>query len=168
MLQFRHLNSYFFPQVSPFDEKLAEDKHVNRLEDSFLLWRSVSACKILERTHIILFLNKCDLLQAKLQRGVRIRDSVPSYGEKKNDFATAAKCQFFFFYSPLLLILSSSFSHFVDFQHHFKEIFRGASPIQRPFYAHLTSVIDTRATAITLGTVEEIILREHLRHANLM
>ena len=96
--------------VSPFDEKLTEDKRVNRLEDCYLLWRSVCANKMLARTQLILcksstypfpvkssnsrhaVLNKCDLLQAKLQRGIRIRDSVPSFGDRKNDLSTATKC----------------------------------------------------------------------------
>ncbi|KAJ3501290.1 hypothetical protein NLJ89_g9406 [Agrocybe chaxingu] len=136
----------FLAPISPFDEKLAEDRRVNRLEDSYLLWRSVCACKLLARTQIILFLNKCDLLQAKLQRGIRIRDSVPSFGDRKNDLGTATRY----------------------FQQHFKEISRNNSPVQRPFYVHLTSVIDTRSTAVTLGAVEESILREHLRRADLM
>ncbi|KAF8970665.1 guanine nucleotide binding protein, alpha subunit [Flammula alnicola] len=136
----------FLAPISPFDEKLAEDRRVNRLEDSYLLWRSVCSCKLLARTQIILFLNKCDLLQAKLQRGVRIRDSVPSFGDRKNDLPTATRY----------------------FQQHFKEISRSSSPITRPFYVHLTSVIDTRSTAVTLGAVEESILREHLRRADLM
>jgi guanine nucleotide-binding protein subunit alpha len=41
---------------------------------------------------MILFLNKCDLLQAKLMRGVRIRDQVPSYSDRKNDLPTATRC----------------------------------------------------------------------------
>lgn len=45
------LNGY---AVSPFDEKLAEDKRINRLEDSYLLWRSVCANKLLARTQLIL------------------------------------------------------------------------------------------------------------------
>ena len=45
------LNGY---TVSPFDEKLAEDKRINRLEDSYLLWRSVCANKLLARTQLIL------------------------------------------------------------------------------------------------------------------
>ncbi|KAG5729560.1 Guanine nucleotide-binding protein alpha-4 subunit [Termitomyces sp. T112] len=136
----------FLAPISPFDEKLAEDRRVNRLEDSYLLWRSVVSCKLLARTQIILFLNKCDLLQAKLQRGVRIRDSVPSFGDRKNDLGTATRY----------------------FQQHFKDISKQHSPISRPFYMYLTSVIDTRSTAVTLGAVEESILREHLRHADLI
>ncbi|KAK0200793.1 guanine nucleotide binding protein, alpha subunit [Desarmillaria ectypa] len=132
--------------VSCFDEKLAEDRRVNRLEDSYMLWKSVCSCKLLSRTQIILFLNKCDLLQAKLARGVKIRDCVPSYGDRANNLNTATKY----------------------FQQHFREISRQNSPIQRPFYVHMTSVIDTRSTAATLGAVEESILRDHLRRADLM
>ncbi|KAJ7146153.1 guanine nucleotide binding protein, alpha subunit [Mycena epipterygia] len=136
----------FLAPVSCFDEKLAEDRRVNRLEDSYMLWKSVCACKLLARTQLVLFLNKCDLLQAKLMRGAKIRDSVPSFGERRNDVATATRY----------------------FQQHFKEIQRANSPVQRPFYVHLTSVIDTKSTAVTLGAVEESILRDHLRRADLM
>ncbi|KAK0216232.1 guanine nucleotide binding protein, alpha subunit [Armillaria fumosa] len=136
----------FLAPISCFDEKLAEDRRVNRLEDSYLLWKSVCACKLLARTQIILFLNKCDLLQAKLARGVKIRDSVPSYGDRANTLGTATKY----------------------FQQHFREISRQNSPAPRPFYVHMTSVIDTRSTAATLGAVEESILRDHLRRADLM
>ncbi|KAJ6578829.1 guanine nucleotide binding protein, alpha subunit [Mycena vulgaris] len=136
----------FLAPVSCFDEKLAEDRRVNRLEDSYMLWKSVCACKLLARTQLVLFLNKCDLLQAKLMRGAKIRDSVPSFGDRKNDVATATRY----------------------FQQHFKEIQRTYSPVQRPFYVHLTSVIDTKSTAVTLGAVEESILRDHLRRADLM
>ncbi|KAJ8690482.1 hypothetical protein PTI98_011907 [Pleurotus ostreatus] len=136
----------FLAPISCFDEKLAEDRHVNRLEDSYLLWRSVCSTKLLSRTQIILFLNKCDLLQAKLMRGVRIRDHVPSFGERRNDLPTATRY----------------------FQQHFKEISRQFSPVPRPFYVHLTSVIDIKSTAATLGAVEESILRDHLRRADLI
>ncbi|KAJ6463512.1 guanine nucleotide binding protein, alpha subunit [Mycena sanguinolenta] len=136
----------FLAPVSCFDEKLAEDRRVNRLEDSYMLWKSVCSCKLLARTQLVLFLNKCDLLQAKLMRGAKIRDSVPSFGDRRNDVATATRY----------------------FQQHFKEILRTYSPVQRPFYVHLTSVIDTKSTAVTLGAVEESILRDHLRRADLM
>jgi hypothetical protein len=82
----------FLAPVSCFDEKLAEDRRVNRLEDSYLLWKSVCACKLLVNTQMILFLNKCDLLDAKLSRGIKIKDSVPSFGDRKNDLPTATKC----------------------------------------------------------------------------
>ena len=47
---------------------------------------------MLAKTQIILFLNKCDLLHNKLKRGVRVKDFIPSFGERKNDLATVMKC----------------------------------------------------------------------------
>lgn len=48
----------FLAPISCFDEKLAEDRRVNRLEDSYALWKMICSSKLLARTQIILFLNK--------------------------------------------------------------------------------------------------------------
>ena len=84
----------FLAPVSSFDERLSEDRRVNRLEDSFMLWRAVAASKLLARTAIVLFLNKCDLLERKLRAGVRVRDFVHSYGDRPNDVEHAVKCAY--------------------------------------------------------------------------
>ncbi|KAF8828157.1 hypothetical protein HHX47_DHR4000886 [Lentinula edodes] len=55
---------------------LAEAPKVNRLEDSVSLWASIVANKILQRTDLILFLNKCDLMAAKLASGIKLKDYV--------------------------------------------------------------------------------------------
>ena len=52
--QCTHASLLTLNPVSPFDEKLAEDNKVNRLEDSYVLWKSVCACKLLARTQLIL------------------------------------------------------------------------------------------------------------------
>ena len=83
----------FLAPISCFDENLLEDSSVNRLEDSYLLWRMVCSSKILAKTQIILFLNKCDLLQHKLKRGVMVKDHIPSYGERNNDAVAVTKCE---------------------------------------------------------------------------
>ena len=80
-----------------------KDPHVNRLEDSLLLWKSIVSNKLLCNVNIILFLNKCDLLQvcprlqspfiavltsrqAKLDAGVRLNQHMVSYGDRPNDY----------------------------------------------------------------------------------
>ncbi|EIW56415.1 G-alpha-domain-containing protein [Trametes versicolor FP-101664 SS1] len=136
----------FLAPISCFDERLAEDRRINRLEDSYMLWKAVVSSKLLARTSIILFLNKSDLLEAKLRGGVRVRDYVQSFGDRPNNLENAVKY----------------------FQQHFRDILRKHSPEPRPFRAHITSVVDTQATAVTLSVVEEGILRDHLQRADLL
>ncbi len=40
-------------------------------EDSVLLWKAVCSNKLLANVDLVLFLNKCDILEAKLNSGVR-------------------------------------------------------------------------------------------------
>jgi len=79
--------------VSVFDQRLEEDSRVNRLEDSILLWTSICSSKLLAKTQLILFLNKCDLLRRKLKRGVRVAQYLPSYGSKPNEVMSVVKCR---------------------------------------------------------------------------
>lgn len=83
----------FLAPINCFDEKLAEDRRVNRLEDSFLIWRAICESELLKRTQLVLFLNKCDLLDRKLKAGVLVKDFVPSFGDRSNTLATVAKCR---------------------------------------------------------------------------
>jgi guanine nucleotide-binding protein subunit alpha len=136
----------FLAPISSFDERLREDRRVNRLEDTYMLWQTLCSLQMLAKTQIILFLNKCDLLEQKLRAGVRVRTHVPSFGNRSNDVDTVKKY----------------------FQSHFKEIAKQHSPEPRRFYVHLTSVIETRGTAATLRTVEDGILRASLRRADLL
>ena len=79
--------------VSVFDQRLEEDHTVNRLEDSIILWTSICASKLLAKTQLILFLNKCDLLRRKLKRGVQVNQFLPSFGDRENDVMTVVKCK---------------------------------------------------------------------------
>ncbi len=94
----------FLAPISCFDEKLAEDRRVNRLEDSFLLWKAVCANKLLRKAMLILFLNKCDLLERKLGAGVDFKKYVPSYGRGwKNDVGSVTKCTLFYSFRIIFL-----------------------------------------------------------------
>lgn len=136
----------FLAPVSCFDERLIEDPSVNRLEDSFLLWRAICSSKLLSKVTLIMFLNKCDLLKAKLKSGIKVKPFLPSFGERKNDAAT------------VLAYLREKF----------KDILRQNSPEPRSRYFYATSLTDIKATAITLNTVRDSVLREHLKYAELM
>ena len=86
----------FLAPISAFDQTLAENSRVNRLEDSMLLWRSVISNKLLADVNIILFLNKCDLLKAKLEAGVSLAFHMVSYKDRPNDYESVAACECLF------------------------------------------------------------------------
>ncbi|EED84888.1 candidate G-protein alpha subunit [Postia placenta Mad-698-R] len=114
-------------------------KHGSRssmMEDSVLLWKAVCANKLLARVNLVLFLNKCDILAAKLASGVRLAKYVRSFGERANDSETAEKY----------------------FRSKFNAIHREYSPIPRKFYGFCTSVTDTKTTGgiIASGTLSTI------------
>ncbi|KAG6380721.1 G-alpha-domain-containing protein [Boletus reticuloceps] len=67
----------FLAPISAFDQVLLEDPKVNRLEDSFLLWRSIVSNKL--------------LMDAKLKAGVRLKDHFKQYGGRPNDFENVSK-----------------------------------------------------------------------------
>lgn len=136
----------FLAPISCFDERLLEDPAVNRLEDSFLLWRAVCSSKLLSKATVILFLNKFDILHRKLQSGVQVRMFLPSYGDRPNDTPTVTKY----------------------LKQKFRDILRQNSPAPRNKYFYTTSVTDTKATAVTLNTVRDSILREHLKTAEFL
>jgi hypothetical protein len=127
----------FLAPISSFDERLREDRRVNRLEDTYMLWQTLCSLKILAKTQIILFLNKSDLLEQKLRAGVKVRTHVPSFGDRSNDVDTVKNCA----HSQLPLDAGSDRGFTSDFQSHFKEIAKQHSPVQRGYYVHLTSVV---------------------------
>jgi len=134
----------FLAPISCFDERLAEDPTINRLQDSFILWRAICSSKLLEKATFILFLNKCDLLHRKLKSGVLVKRYLPSFGDRPNELEVVVKY----------------------FRGKFRDILRSESPIPRDSYIYPTSVTDTKATATTLGAVLGGIVRAHLKNAD--
>lgn len=77
-----------------FNQVLAEDNSVNRLADSFKLWKMISGNKLLASVNFILFLNKMDILDAHLKSGIQFNRYVPNYKDKPNVTEHVAKCTF--------------------------------------------------------------------------
>ncbi|KAJ7894161.1 guanine nucleotide-binding protein alpha subunit [Mycena olivaceomarginata] len=133
----------FLAPISCFDERLAEDPSVNRLEDTLLLWRAIVSSTLLKNTTLIVFLNKCDLLKRKLQSGIQVNKYMLSFGTRQNEVGVVVKY----------------------LKDKFKDIVRADASESRTTYLYATSVTDTKATAATLNTVRDGIIREHLKHA---
>ncbi|KAJ3921300.1 guanine nucleotide binding protein, alpha subunit [Lentinula edodes] len=136
----------FLAPISGFDQVLSEDRTVNRLEDSVLLWKTVCSNKLLANVDLVLFLNKCDILETKLKAGVRLAKYVKSFGDRANNLETVSKY----------------------FRSKFSAIHREYSPNPRKFYAFCTSVTDTATTAGIIASVRDMVIRQHLKQSKLM
>lgn len=136
----------FLAPISCFDQVLEEDPSVNRLEDSVLLWKSIISNPLLAKTNIILFLNKCDILQRKLAAGIKLAKYIVSYGDRPNDFESTS----------------------TYLRRKFAQIHKDHSPQKRGFYSHFTSVVDIEATTKILVDVQEMVLRANLRGTGLI
>ncbi|KAH9041509.1 G-alpha-domain-containing protein [Lactarius deliciosus] len=115
------------------------------LEDSVLLWKGICQNKLLAKVDLVLFLNKCDILQRKLDSGIRLARYVKSYDDRPNDMETASKY----------------------FRGKFSAIQRTYSPAPRRFYGYCTSVTESTTTAGILASVRDIVLRQNLRSLRL-
>lgn len=136
----------FLAPISAFDEALAEEPSVNRLEDSILLWKAMISNPLLEKAQTVLFLNKIDLLRAKLQDGVRFAHYVTSYGERPNDYESVSAYM----------------------RKKFSGIHKQYSPGQRVLYCHLTTMTDVRLMQDILNNVKDIVLRQNLQNSSLL
>ncbi|TEB19206.1 G-alpha-domain-containing protein [Coprinellus micaceus] len=136
----------FLAPISAFDQPLSEDKAVNRLEDSVLLWKDVCSNKLLANVDLVLFLNKCDILKKKLEDGVRLAKYVRSYGDRENTFDGVSK------------YLRGKFA----------AIHREYSPNPRKFYVFCTSVTDAATTAGIIASVRDMVIRQHLKQSKLL
>ncbi|KAF8512067.1 guanine nucleotide binding protein, alpha subunit [Gautieria morchelliformis] len=136
---------FLFP-VNCFDEVLDEDPRVNRLQDSLNLWKQICRSPLLAKAQLILFLNKVDLLQRKLDSGVHFANYVPGFGNRSNDRDTV--CRYL--------------------RNQMKDAQKRHSPQPRAFNAWLTCATDTKATEKTLGTVRFGIIKENVAKAELV
>ncbi|EIW74489.1 G-alpha-domain-containing protein [Coniophora puteana RWD-64-598 SS2] len=134
----------FLAPVSCFDERLEEDIRFNKLEDSFVLWGGICKSKLLANTTLVLFLNKCDLLEAKIANGAKVKRFLPSFGDRPNTTDAVIKY----------------------LKQKFKDTMKQNSPERRTLYIYPTSVVDAEETTITLNTVRDSILRENLQNAD--
>ncbi|KAG2748662.1 G-alpha-domain-containing protein [Suillus brevipes Sb2] len=135
----------FLAPISCFDQVLQEDPSVNRLADSFLLWKAIVSNPLLKKTELILFLNKCDILRSKLASGIRLADYIVSYGSRPNDFESASQY----------------------LKKKFVGLLKEHSP-ERLYYFHLTSVTDTKSTTYILENVQDVLVRDNLRRSALV
>ncbi|KIJ18490.1 hypothetical protein PAXINDRAFT_167097 [Paxillus involutus ATCC 200175] len=135
----------FLAPISAFDQYLEEDARTNRLDDSLQLFTAICSNKLLKNSHLVLLLNKTDLLKKKLEAGLRVRKYITSYGDRSNTYADVSEY----------------------FRAHFIQVHRRNDIGRRALYAHFTSMLDIRATQSIIVNVGEAIIRSHIAKTGL-
>ncbi|EAU82769.1 hypothetical protein CC1G_10888 [Coprinopsis cinerea okayama7 len=136
----------FLAPMSGFNQVLAEDESVNRLTDSLRLWQTLCSNKLLAHVEFVLFLNKLDILDAKLKSGVQFGSFVTSYVDKPNETKPVAK-------------------YLLDV---FVSLHQKHSPRRRKIHPHLTCAVDTKATSTVINRIREVILVKMLSQTNIL
>ncbi|EAU90930.1 hypothetical protein CC1G_02317 [Coprinopsis cinerea okayama7 len=133
--------------ISAFDQYLEEDPKVNRIDDSLQLFTSICKNKIFKDVHLVLMLNKTDILKQKLAANVKIRKYITSYGDRANNYETAS----------------------AYFRQHFVHAHKkNSAETNRQLYLHFTSMMDTKAIQSIIAAVGEAILQKHITKVGLI
>jgi len=132
--------------LSAFNQVLDENATVNRLLDTFQLWRTICNSKTLAGITFIIIFNKRDLLAKKIEAGIQFKDFVTSYKDKPNDAQSISKY----------------------LRQKFAGIHKELSPVKRPLFSHVTCAINSQTTAIVLVRISEILLRVNLKDTDLI
>ncbi|KAH7928951.1 G-protein alpha subunit [Leucogyrophana mollusca] len=135
----------FLAPISAFDQYLEEDPRTNRVDDSLQLFTAICSNKLLKNSHLVLLLNKTDLLKKKLAAGTKVRKFITSYGDRPNTYADVSEY----------------------FRAHFIQVHRRHDISRRALYAHFTSMLDIRATQSIIINVGEAIIRSHIAKTGL-
>ncbi|RDB16032.1 Guanine nucleotide-binding protein subunit alpha [Hypsizygus marmoreus] len=126
----------FLAPMSSFNQVLAEDESVNRLTDSLKLWQMICSNKLLASVELILFLNKLDILDAKLKAGVLFSNYVKSYHGQPNETKPVAR-------------------YLIEV---FLALHQQNTPKKRRIHPHLTCAIDTKATSAIIDRIHETVI----------
>ncbi|KAF8440378.1 guanine nucleotide binding protein, alpha subunit [Boletus edulis BED1] len=136
----------FVCPISAFDQYLEEDPRTNRIDDSLQLFTQICSNQLLKKVHLVLFLNKTDILKKKLERGLLVSKYILSYGDRLNEYESVVQY----------------------FRSHFLQVHRRNNENRRVLYTHMTNVTDTRATQSIIGNVRDSIFRGYLQSAALV
>ncbi|GAB1297003.1 Guanine nucleotide-binding protein subunit alpha-13 [Apodemus speciosus] len=128
----------FLVSSSEFDQVLMEDRLTNRLTESLNIFETIVNNRVFSNVSIILFLNKTDLLEEKVQ--------VVSIKDYFLEFEGDPHC-------------------LRDVQKFLVECFRGKrrDQQQRPLYHHFTTAINTENIRLVFRDVKDTILHDNLK-----
>lgn len=124
----------FVANIAAFDQKLYEDEAQPALEEAVTLFDYAANNKAFTKTSIVLFLNKRDLLAAKL--------------------ATSSLSKYYPAYK------GNSYDEAVEFM---TELFISKAPADKRIYSHVTCATDTTNVGVVFLAVKDIIITQMLK-----
>ncbi|KAJ7484519.1 G-protein alpha subunit-domain-containing protein [Mycena latifolia] len=136
----------FFAPMSCFDQYLDEDGSVNRLEDSWTLWREICSNILLAQVDLILFLNKYDIFSRKLKAGIQLSKFIAEYKDRSNDVQTAS----------------------AYLRNKFTGIHQKHSPAPRHLHSFFTSMTDAPSSVNVISNVREMVTQQNLASSGLL
>ncbi|KAJ3180956.1 guanine nucleotide-binding protein subunit alpha [Geranomyces variabilis] len=131
----------FMVALSEYDQVLAEDSTVNRMQEAIKLFDSICNSRWFVRTSIILFLNKIDLFEQKLTK-VPLQSYFPEY---TGGSSFKAGCEFM--------------------TRRFRALRRASN---KPVYVHLTCATDTEQIKFVMDAVYDILVQKELDTLNIL
>lgn len=130
----------FLVAISEYDQKLVEDADVNRMQEALTLFDSICNSRWFVKTSIILFLNKIDIFQEKIER-VPVEDYFEDY---EGGPSYEAACEYF--------------------QERFVSLNANEG---KQVYTHFTCATDTNQIRFVMEAVHDIIVKKALKDAGL-
>ncbi|THH31576.1 hypothetical protein EUX98_g2608 [Antrodiella citrinella] len=122
----------FLVSLSGYDQCLIEDKDANQMQDAMTIWDSICHSQWFKNTSIILFLNKNDLFERKIEHS-DIKNYFPDYDGEAAD-ARAGRDYF---------------------KKRFARLAQKANQKEREIYIHTTTATDTGMLRVVMAAVEE-------------
>ncbi|KAG0369024.1 guanine nucleotide-binding protein subunit alpha [Gamsiella multidivaricata] len=86
----------FMAALSAYDQPCEDDPGLNRLQECMLLFNEIANHKLFALTSMILFLNKIDIFQRKLEAGSLVSTHFPEYRGPNDYFSTTVFFQYRF------------------------------------------------------------------------
>ncbi|KAI7862133.1 guanine nucleotide-binding protein subunit alpha [Spinellus fusiger] len=132
----------FLVAMSEYDQVLIEDESVNRMQEALILFGSIWKSRWFNRTSIILFLNKIDVLKEKLPNS-KVSTYFPDY-KGENDYESVSN--------------------------YFKWRFLSLDSVHkdRQVYTHFTCATDTKQIKFVMTAVNDIVIQTNMRNMGLV
>ncbi|KAI0005345.1 heterotrimeric G protein alpha subunit 4 [Russula compacta] len=131
----------FLVSLSGYDQCLVEDKDANQMQDAMTIWDSICHSQWFKSTSIILFLNKDDLFQAKIQHS-DIKTFFPDFDGEPQD-ANSGRDYF-----------KKRFARLAQ---------KAGRSKEREIYIHITTATDTALLRVVMAAVEGSIISKNIR-----